>query len=101
MSTTVKDEAITSPGSNLNLEEKEEEFTMKIVMPPKIIKRGQPKGAEITVIGLPSQKKPNLGTKKGITCFSKLKPFKKRQIYFGMFREAIGCIQCSERSPIS
>ena len=101
MSTTVKDEAITSPGSNLNLEEKEEEFTMKIVMPPKIIKRGRPKGAEITVIGLPSQKKPNLGTKKGITCFSKLKPFKKRQIYFGMFREAIGCIQCSERSPIS
>ena len=36
MSTTVKDEAITSPWSNLNLEEKEEEFTMKIVMPPKI-----------------------------------------------------------------
>ena len=50
---------------------------MKIVMPPKMIKRGWPKGAEVTVIGLPSQKKPNLGTKKGITCFSKLKPFEK------------------------
>ena len=64
MSTTVKGEAITSPGSNSNLEEKEEESTMKIVMPPKIIKRGRPKGAEVTVIGLPSQKKPNIGTKK-------------------------------------
>ena len=42
-----------------------------------MIKRGWPKGAEVTVTGLPSQKKPNLGTKKGITCFSKLKPFEK------------------------
>ena len=40
MSTTVKDEAVTSPGSYSKLEEKEEESTMKIVMPPKIIKRG-------------------------------------------------------------
>ena len=70
MSKAVKNEAITSPGSNSNLEEKEEESTMKIVMPPKIIKRGRPKGAEVTVIGLTSQKKPNLGTKKRITCFS-------------------------------
>ena len=70
MSTTVKDEAIMSAGSNSNLEEKEQESTMKIVMPPKIIKRGRPKGAEDTVIGLTSQKKPNLGTKKRITCFS-------------------------------
>ena len=29
------------------------------------------------------------------------KPFRKRQIYFGMFRETVGCIQCSERFPIS
>ena len=77
MSTTVKDEAIKSPGSYSNLEEKEEESTMKIVVLPKIIKRGRPKGAEVTVIGLPSQKRPNLGTKKGITYFSKLKPFDK------------------------
>ena len=64
-------------------------------MPPKIIKRWWPKGAEVTVIGLPSQKKSNLGTKKGITCFSKLKPFEK-EIYFGMSCETVGCIQCSE-----
>ena len=70
MSTTVKDEAIMSAGSNSNLEEKEQESTMKIVMPSKIIKRGRPKGAEVTVIALTSQKKPNLGTKKRITCFS-------------------------------
>lgn len=43
MSTTVKDKAITSPGSNLNLEENEEESTMKIVMSPKIIKEGDQK----------------------------------------------------------
>ena len=73
MNITVKDEAITLPGSNLNLEENEEESTMKIVMESNIIKRGRPKGAEVTVRGLPSQKKPNLGTKKGITCFSELK----------------------------
>ena len=82
MSTTVKDEAIASPGSNLILEEKEEESTVKIVMLPKIIKRGRPKCAEVTVIGLPSQKKPNLGTKKGITCFSKLKPFENDRNLF-------------------
>ena len=45
MTTKIKDNAITSRGRNLNLEEKEEESTMKIVMPPKIIKRGRSKGA--------------------------------------------------------
>ena len=45
MTTKIKDKAITSRGRNLNLEEKEEESTMKIVMPPKIIKRGRSKGA--------------------------------------------------------
>ena len=39
ISTTVKDEAIASPGSNLNVEEKEEKSTMKTVMPLKITKR--------------------------------------------------------------
>ena len=77
MSTKVKDKAITSCWSNLNLEEHEQESTMKIVMPPKIIKRGRPKGTKFTVITLPFPMKPNLGTKKGITCFSKLKPFGK------------------------
>ena len=85
MSKAVKNEAITSPGSNSNLEEKEEESTMKIVMSPKIIKRGQPKGVEVTVIGLPSQKKPNIGTIKGITCFSKLKPFEKDRFILKCF----------------
>ena len=77
VSTKIKDKAITSCWSNLNLEENEQESTMKIVMPPKIIKRGRPKGTKFTVISLPFQMKPNLGTKKGITCFSKLKPFEK------------------------
>ena len=45
MITKIKDKAITSRGRNLNLEEKEEESTTKIVMPPKIIKRGRSKGA--------------------------------------------------------
>ena len=92
---TAEGAAMTSSGSNLNLEEKEEESAMKIAMPQKIIKTGWPKGAEVTVVGLISQKKPNLGTKKGITCFSKLKPFEK-DICFGMFCETIGCMQCSQ-----
>ena len=74
MSTKVKDKAITSRWSNLNLEEKEEESTIKMVMPPKIIKRRRSKGTEVTVISLHFKKKPNLGTKKGIKRFSKLKP---------------------------
>ena len=36
-------------------------------------KSGQPKG----VIGVPSQKKPILGTKNGVMCYYKLKPFEK------------------------
>ena len=43
MITKIKDKAITSRGRNLNLEEKEEESTMKIVMPPKILKEGDPR----------------------------------------------------------
>ena len=45
MATKIKNKAITSRGRNLNLEEKEKESTMKIIMPPKIIKRGRSKGA--------------------------------------------------------
>ena len=85
ISTTVKDEAIASPGSNLNVEEKEEKSTMKTVMPLKITKRRWPKGAEVTAIGLSSQKRPNLGTRNGITCFPKLKPFEEDRFILECF----------------
>ena len=34
-----------------------------IIMPPKLVKRGQQKGAEMTVIGLPSKKKTKFANK--------------------------------------
>ena len=51
----------------------------EIRMPPKMMKRGRPKGAEVTVIGLPKckKKKDNLQTLKP---FSKLSPLKKDEI---------------------
>lgn len=46
-----------------------------VKMPPKMIKRGRPKGAELTVIGLPRQKKAK--TQFSILPFSKLQPKEK------------------------
>ena len=34
-----------------------------IIMPPKLVKRGQQKGAEMTAIGLPSKKKTKFANK--------------------------------------
>ena len=57
----------------------EENILTNIKMPAKILKRGRPKGAECTVIGLPCKKK-----KKGVALkmvpFCKLKPFEKDRI---------------------
>ena len=45
-------------------------------MPPKILKRGRPKGAEVTVIGLPKKKKKTESQNKLIS-FKKLSPIEK------------------------
>ena len=48
----------------------------QIKMPPKILKRGRPKGAEVTVIGLPKKKKKTESQNKLIS-FKKLSPIEK------------------------
>ena len=53
----------------------------KIKMPPKMLKRGKPKGAELTVIKLPSSKKSKRNNiKPSITPFIKLKGTEKDRI---------------------
>ena len=50
-------------------------------MPPKMLKRGKPKGAELTVIKLPSSKKSKRNNiKPSITPFIKLKGTEKDKI---------------------
>ena len=51
-------------------------------MPPKMLKRGKPKGAELIVIGLPSSKKSKKrnNVKPSITPFIKLKGIEKDRI---------------------
>lgn len=39
------------------------EVASTIIMPPKLVKRGQQKGAEMTAIGLPSKKKTKFANK--------------------------------------
>lgn len=54
-----------------------------IKMPPKILKRGRPKGAEVTVIGLPKKQKRNVA--KTILPYSMLSPTEKdRYILFSL-----------------
>ena len=58
----------------------EERFT-EIKMPPRMKKRGRPKGAELTVIGLPSSKKTKRNNSKSmIVPFIKLKSAEKDKI---------------------
>jgi hypothetical protein len=52
-----------------------------IKMPPKMPKRGRPKGAELTVIGLPRVKR----ARKGMVPFSKLRPEEKNRILLECF----------------
>ena len=59
---------VSNDGEKINLD--------KIKMPPKMIKRGRPKGADTTVIGLPSSKKKKVGT---VVPFSKLQPKEKNK----------------------
>ena len=56
-------------------------------MPPKMVKRGRPKGAEITVNGLPSKKKTKLvnKTQNVVTTFSKLRPTEKDRLILKCF----------------
>ena len=51
----------------------------QIKMPPKILKRARPKGAEVTVIGLPKKKKKTESQNKLIS-FKKLSPIEKDQM---------------------
>ena len=55
------------------------DVTSTIIMPPKMVKRGRPKGVKLTVIGLPSRKKTKFGnkTQKVVFSFSKLRPNEK------------------------
>ena len=56
-----------------------EDKTLKdIKMPAKVLKRGRPKGADITVIGLPKKKTKKEGPV--ILSFSKLSPVEKEQL---------------------
>ena len=51
-------------------------------MPPKMVKNGQPKEGEITLIGLPCWKKTKFAnkTQKVVTPFSKLRPTEKDRL---------------------
>ena len=54
----------------------------QIKMPPKILKRGRPKGAEVTVIGLPRKKKKKEG-RNNLLPFCKLSPIEKDRMILG------------------
>lgn len=54
----------------------------KIKMPPKILKRGRPKGAEVTVIGLPRKKK-KAESQNNLLPFKKLNPIEKDRMILG------------------
>ena len=59
----------------------EETELSKIEMPPKMLKRGKPKAAELTVIGLPfSKKSKRNNVKPSIAPFIKLKSIEKDRI---------------------
>ena len=56
-------------------------------MPPKMVKRSQPKGVEMTAIGLPSKKKTKSAKKlkKIVTPSSKLRPTEKDRLILKCF----------------
>ena len=54
----------------------------QIKMPPKILKIGRPKGAEVTVIGLPKKKKKTESQNK-LLSFKKLSPIEKDRMILG------------------
>ena len=57
-------------------------YFSQIKMPPKILKRGRPKGAEVTVIGLVKKKKKTESQNK-LLSFKKLSPIEKDQMILG------------------
>ena len=72
-----------NPVEEIESEMKKHEKTelSKIKMPPKLLKRGKPKSAELTVIGLPSAKQSKRNDiKPSITPFIKLKGIQKDRI---------------------
>ncbi|KAJ7384354.1 hypothetical protein OS493_022467 [Desmophyllum pertusum] len=68
-------------------EKKSPDFS-QIKMPPKILKRGRPKGAEVTVIGIPREKKKKEG-QNGLLPFCKLSPIEKDRVILGSLSTAL------------
>jgi len=66
-------------GAKPDLKDKRGRPLSEIRMPPKMMKRGRPKGAEVTVIGLPKCKKKN-DNLQTLKPFSKLTPLRKDEI---------------------
>lgn len=60
-------------------------------MPPKMLKRGRPKGAETTVIGLPRQKKKK-ESQNSLVPFSKLSPTEKDRVILGSFSTSLAVV---------
>ena len=57
-------------------------------MPPKILKRGRPKGAEVTVIGLPRKKKKK-ESHSNLLPFCRLSPIEKDRMILGSLRTSL------------
>ena len=62
-------------------DEKRSSGFSQIKMPPKILKRGHPKGAEVTVIGLPRKKKKE--SPNNLLPFCRLSPIEKERMILG------------------
>lgn len=63
----------------------------QINMPPKMLKRGRPKGAETTVIGHPRQKKKK-ESQNSLVPFSKLSPTEKDRVILGSFSTSLAVV---------
>lgn len=68
-----------------------------VQLPPKLRKRGRPKGAETTVIGLPKAKK----VKMGLVPFSKLRAVEKDRVLLEcLVRPSVGSKAISSRELV-
>ena len=70
-------------------EEKKSPDFSQIKMQPKILKRGRPKGAEVTVIGLPRKKKKKLDSQYSLVPFCRLSPKEKDKMILGALSPAL------------
>ena len=87
-----KEKIPTSMSSPDNIKTKPKKRFTKIKIPPRVKKRGRPKGAELKDIGLSSSKKTNRTNPKNmIVPFIKLKCAEKEKILSGL------CERCLKR----